>query len=157
MERSLLPPRGVFVPTALIYDRPNGRLRLTASLLQTWIQLRGLAWGRSETPPLHIDQLSSLLGKSPSAIYAHLTFLRTDGALRWRSLGGGVIVVMFGPADSSGGSPAPDPTPATPAPPGGAPSFPNPGIRNESLGIPESNNPEIRKIEQIALSLTRIN
>ena len=56
MPRPLLPPRGVFVPSELIYN-PD----LSSNPLRTWIQLRGLAWGKSETPQLSMNQL--LAGK----------------------------------------------------------------------------------------------
>lgn len=47
--------------------------------------LRGLAWGKSETPPLSFDQLEDITGKSRATIYGHMRDLDTRGALRWRS------------------------------------------------------------------------
>jgi hypothetical protein len=90
MTRPLLPPRGVDVPTHLIYNP-----LLPPALLQTWIQLRGLAWGRTVTPPLRMQQLASITAKSPATIYSHLSQLRLLSALSWRTSGLGTIIVSF--------------------------------------------------------------
>lgn len=90
MTRSLLPPRGLFVPAAVIYN-PH----LPPSIALTWIQLRGLAWGRKETPALSLQQVSNLTGRSQSTIYEHMTALRLRGALRWRTSRDGTIIVSF--------------------------------------------------------------
>jgi len=95
MSRSLLPPRGIFVPSRLIYAR-----NLPPAILQTWVQLRGLAWGAYETPSLSFNQLFEITGKSQSSLYGHLTFLRNWGALRWRPSGTGIFIVSFDPAIS---------------------------------------------------------
>lgn len=90
MTRPLIPPRGVFVPTSVAYNRA-----LPAAILQTWVQLRGLAWGDSETPPLSMKQLIEITGKSQSCLYGHMTSLRVWGALRWRPSGRGTFIVSF--------------------------------------------------------------
>jgi hypothetical protein len=90
MTRPLIPPRGVFVPTSVVYNRA-----LPAAILQTWVQLRGLAWGDSETPPLSMKQLIEITGKSQSCLYGHMTSLRVWGALRWRPSGRGTFIVSF--------------------------------------------------------------
>lgn len=90
MPRSLLPTRGVFVPASLIYH-----CDLPPAVFHTWVQLRGLAWGLSETPQLSLQQLVAITGKSQSCIYGHLTSLRDWGALRWRPSEGGTIIVSF--------------------------------------------------------------
>jgi len=90
MPRPLLPPRGVFVPSELIYDP-----LLSSHPLRTWIQLRGLAWGRSETPQLSMAQLQEMLAKSRSTIYGHMALLRSWGALRWRSSENGTLIISF--------------------------------------------------------------
>ncbi|MFN2160028.1 MAG: hypothetical protein ACK2TW_08770 [Anaerolineales bacterium] len=115
MPRPLLPPRGVFVPSELIYN-PS----LSSHPLRTWIQLRGIAWGKSETPQLSMGQLQEILGKSRSTIYGHMALLRSRGALRWRPSENGTLIVSF-PAslpefpDSGSESSKPDmPAPHTP-------------------------------------------
>ena len=98
MESIPLPPRGIFVPTQLIYSR-----NISGTVLTTWIQLRGLAWRTGKTPPITMRQISEIIGKSPSAIYDHMEILKAFGALRWRAIGGGRIIVTFDPADSKDG------------------------------------------------------
>jgi hypothetical protein len=90
MTRPLLPPRGVFVPSALIYDQD-----LPPAARDTWIQLRGLAWGRQETPALSFIQLAGMLGKKRSTLYEHMRLLRARGALRWRPGSTSEIIVVF--------------------------------------------------------------
>jgi hypothetical protein len=90
MGRPLLPPRGVFVPTSILYD-----LELSATVRDTWAQLRGLAWGQNETPELSPAQITSISGKSQSVVYGHLAMLRAKGALRWRSSRHGTLIFTF--------------------------------------------------------------
>jgi len=90
MPRPLLPPRGVFVPASILYDKT-----ITSAVRDTWAQLRGLAWGQLETPPLSMTQLEELLGKSQSTLYGHMTILRARSALRWRSARDGTLIVSF--------------------------------------------------------------
>ena len=94
MPRPLLPPRGVFISTMMIYNR-----EVPPSVVYTWIQLRGLAWDRTETPPLSMPQLSDLTGKSQSTLYGHMALLRSWGALRMRPSAKGTFIVSF-PADT---------------------------------------------------------
>jgi hypothetical protein len=94
MSRPLLPPRGVFIPTIMIYHR-----ELPSSVVHTWIQLRGLAWDREETPQLSMQQLSDLTGKAQSTLYGHMALLRSWGALRMRPSVKGTFIVAF-PADT---------------------------------------------------------
>jgi hypothetical protein len=94
MPRPLLPPRGIYIPTMMIYNR-----ELSPTVIHTWIQLRGLAWGRDETSQLSMLELSDLTGKSRSTIYGHMVLLRKWGALRWRSSDKGTFIVAF-PADT---------------------------------------------------------
>lgn len=92
MPKPLLPPRGLFVPTTLIFDKA-----LPAAAKDTAVQLRALAWGQDETPPLSITQLEEITGKSKSTLYGHMRLLRLRGALRWRSAGTTEIIVAFEP------------------------------------------------------------
>ena len=80
MTRPLLPPRGIFVPTWLIFNDD-----IPSEIFCTWVQLRGLAWGLQETPALSMEQLEQITGCSRSTIFRHMGFLRSRGALRWRS------------------------------------------------------------------------
>ena len=94
MPRPLLPPRGIHVPTTIVFHRD-----LSPSVIHTWIQLRALAWGQDETPQLSIPQLSELTSKSRSTIFGHMALLRQWGALRWRSSENGTLIVAF-PVDT---------------------------------------------------------
>ena len=95
MSRTLLPPRGIFVPTSVMYNH-----EYSPSVIHTWIQLRGLAWDRTETPPLSMNQLSGITGKSQSTLYGHLALLRSWGALRMRNSEKGTFILSF-PVDTS--------------------------------------------------------
>jgi len=87
-HRPLMPPRGVFVPSSILYDK-----EMPSALRDTYLQILGLSWGKKETPELSVKQLSSLLGKSQATIYGHLASLRDRCALRWRNAGEGTIIV----------------------------------------------------------------
>jgi len=95
MTRPLLPPRGLFVKTEMIFD-----LDIPAALLVTWIRLRALAYGQQETPPVSIKQLAELFGMSTPSVYGHMAALRRKGALRWRSSECGTIIVSFDSGDT---------------------------------------------------------
>ena len=90
MPRSLLPPRGIFVPASILYDKS-----ISPAVRDTWVQLRGLAWGQLETPSLSFMQLVDILDKSQSTLYGHMTILRARGALLWRSARDGTFIVSF--------------------------------------------------------------
>ena len=55
MARPMLPPRGVHIPARMIYHP-----QLPPAVILTWIQLRGLAWGGTVTPPLRMQELAAL-------------------------------------------------------------------------------------------------
>ena len=95
MPRPLLPPRYVNVPSAYIYDQT-----FSPTELHTWIVLRGLAWGKNETPELSWEQLERISGKSQSTLFGHLGNLRARNALHWRPAGKGLIIVSFDEGDS---------------------------------------------------------
>jgi len=94
MPRPLIPPRGVFVPSGLLFDhdRPKSEW-LHPVVRDTAIQIMALAWGKNETPPISFDELSKLTGKSMPTLYAHMGLLRDRGALRWRPSGTSTIIV----------------------------------------------------------------
>lgn len=72
MSRPLLPPRGIFVSTRLLFDR-----RLSSALKETTLQLMALAWGSSElcTPPVSLAHLAKLTGKGEGTLRRHLLTL----------------------------------------------------------------------------------
>ena len=96
MTQLQLPPRGVLVSPRMIYYP-----QLPPSVILTWIQLRGLAWGGTVTPSLSMQELAEVTGKSQATIYKHLVILRQIQRLYWRSAGDGSIVVFFGKAPST--------------------------------------------------------
>jgi hypothetical protein len=64
----------------------------------TGVQLRALAWGKDETPPLSIVQIAKVTGKSQATLYGHMRLLRIRGVLRWRPAGKTEIIVSFDPS-----------------------------------------------------------
>jgi hypothetical protein len=93
MTSTLLPPRGIFAVTSLVFD-----LGLPAAIKETLLQIQSLAWASSthETPPLSYAQLSELTGKSHTTLHGHLDVLRTyHSALRLRSAGRGLFIVSL--------------------------------------------------------------
>ena len=90
MARPLLPPRGVVIPTQMIYHP-----QLPPAVVLTWIQLRGLAWDGTHTPPLSMQELVALTGKRQATIYGHMSQLRDIAALSWVATGQGKIIVSF--------------------------------------------------------------
>jgi len=98
MSRQLLPPRGIFVDTQVLFD-----LSISPALRDTLLQLKALAWGQDETPAISIHEIATLTGKSDRTIYGHLASLRDNGALRWRNSAAGTIIVYdFRPANHDG-------------------------------------------------------
>ncbi len=87
---SLLPPRGIFVPTRMIFNQ-----QLPAAVLVTWIQLRCLAWMGWTTPPLSLPELASLTGIHPARLNRHLSQLADISALTCRSAVNGKIIISF--------------------------------------------------------------
>ena len=90
MTRPLLAPRGIFVPTHIIFHS-----QLPASMRVTWIQLRCLAWDGWSTPPLTLPELASLIGLHPTRLYRHLSQLKRITALSWRTENNGKLIVSF--------------------------------------------------------------
>jgi len=90
MTRPLLAPRGIFVPTHIIFHS-----QLPASVRVTWIQLRCLAWDGWSTPPLTLPELASLLGIHPTRLYRHLSQLKRITALSWRTDNNAKLILSF--------------------------------------------------------------
>jgi len=142
MPRPLLPPRYVNVPSAYVYD-----LTFSPTELHTWVVLRGLAWGKDETPELSWEQLERISGKSQSTLFGHLGNLRARNALQWRPAGKSLIIVSFDdPAADAPGEARPDSgNPEKPIPPPSATLK----VKQEILyqeGIKESRRSRIREI-----------
>lgn len=94
MTRPKIPPRGVFVPSKLLFDGhlPQEK-RMPPVVRDTAVQLMALSWGKDETPPISLSEFSELTGKSIPTLYAHMGLLRLWGALRWRPSGNATIIV----------------------------------------------------------------
>ncbi len=90
MNDSLLPARGIFVPTQMIFNT-----QLPSAVLVTWIQLRCLAWRGWNTPPFSLPELASLIGIHPARLNRHLSQLQDLSALTCRSTGNGKIILSF--------------------------------------------------------------
>jgi len=97
MPRPLIPPRGAFVSSAVIYDES-----LSDTMKATYMQLLGLAYGKSETPSLSFQQLSKITNKAIGTLYKHMGALRDRGVLRWRTAQDRTIIVSFPKGASKG-------------------------------------------------------
>jgi hypothetical protein len=91
MPRTLLPPEGIFVPTSILYDKT-----IPPSARDTWIRLRGLAWGKTQTPPLEVKMICDLFGISQSTLYGHMLLLKHREACTWSTVSKQTIIVSFG-------------------------------------------------------------
>ena len=96
MSSPSLPPRGIFVPTHIIFNS-----QLPAATLITWIQLRALAWRGWVTPPLTLPKLASLIGIHPARLRRHLNQLKDISSLSWRLAGNEMLIISF-PQDELG-------------------------------------------------------
>jgi hypothetical protein len=90
MNLPILPPRGVLVPTYLIFH-PD----LPPTTLRTWMQLRCLAWADWITPPMTVSELAARLGIHTTRLYRHLAQLKDISALTWRIASQGKIIISF--------------------------------------------------------------
>jgi hypothetical protein len=92
-----MPPDGyVRIETDVLFDS-----NLPNAARVTYIQLRALAWGRTETPPFSPAEFEALTGTGRSTLYGHLKLLRTCDDLRWRTLSDATMVVSFTAAATS--------------------------------------------------------
>jgi hypothetical protein len=97
MNQSLLPPRGIFIPTHMIYNT-----QLPPAVLVTWIKLRSLAWKGWVTPPLNLAELASLVDIHPTRFHKHLSQLLDISALSCRSTQAGKLILSFPEEPTSG-------------------------------------------------------
>jgi len=90
MGKPILPPRYVNVPAGPVYDKdlPDGVLR-------TYVQLRGLAWGKERMEHVTFKEIMEVTGKSRSTIYGHLGVLRDRGWLLFNSAHYSWLTVEF--------------------------------------------------------------
>ncbi len=84
------PPRGVFVPTQLIFHP-----QLPAATLVSWIKLRSLAWRGFATPPMTLPELASHLGIHPARLSRHLAQLQDISALALRQTSQEKLILSF--------------------------------------------------------------
>jgi len=76
---SAFPPRYVNLPAREVYHSD-----LSDALFRTLAQIRGLAYRfrGKRTPPLTVEDLAAMRGRSRAAIYKHLAELRARGIIR---------------------------------------------------------------------------
>ena len=124
----LLPPRGVFVPTYIIFHP-----ELPSAVLTTWIKLRCLAWDGWATAPFNLSELASLIGIHPARLQKHLSQLQGISTLSCRIEQNGKIIVSFPEAPSI--------KPGHIAGPVDFPASPVPNLRNSELPVTNSYYP----------------
>ena len=90
MTQPCLPPRGVFVPTQIVFHP-----ELPSAVLVTWIRLRSLAWKSWDTPPMNLPRLAAQLGIHPARLNRHLAMLQELSALSYRTEGQEKIIISF--------------------------------------------------------------
>jgi hypothetical protein len=91
MKRPLLPPRGIFTGTRILFDR-----ELSAPVKETLLQIMALTWGSDShtSPPLTYPLLEHLTGKTDRTLRGHLAVLRNyHAALRLQHAGPGQFII----------------------------------------------------------------
>lgn len=90
MTRPLLPPRGIFIPTQMIFlPQLHPAVRLTC------LQLFSLAWDGRVTPALSMQDLVKITRKSQSTLYRHMLLLRSIAVVNWYSTQHGTFIISF--------------------------------------------------------------
>ncbi len=86
----VLPRRFIKLSAREVYDSD-----LSDALFRTLIQIRGLAYRfrGKRTPPLTVEDLMALRGRSRATIFKHLAALRTQGAIRIEPAGENAFVI----------------------------------------------------------------
>lgn len=93
MSRSLLPPRGIFVGTRILFNRA-----IPTSMKETLLQLMALTWGNRArtTPVISLPELEKLTGKDARTLRGHLAHLRNPfTALRLQYTGTGQFIIVL--------------------------------------------------------------
>lgn len=85
----------------MLVARDKTGQRLPASVLETWLDLRALAWGAQQTPLLDFADLRPMLGKGRSTICGHLATLRDWFGQRWEVSHEHLIVYFDDAGDDS--------------------------------------------------------
>lgn len=85
-----LPPRGIFVPTYIIFHS-----ELPAAVLVSWIKLRCLAWDGWSTTPMTLPELASHLGIHPARLSKHLAHLGDISAIEVHQARHEKVVLTF--------------------------------------------------------------
>lgn len=113
LTSSPLPPRGVFIPTSMLFHS-----ELPSAVLLTWIQLRALAWKGWSTPAMTLPEFASILGIHPSRLSKHLDHLQGTSALSLRTDGSSRLVISFPefPLSMPDDHPKPTHLPSAPTP-----------------------------------------
>ena len=78
MTKPLLPPRGIFAATRLLFHH-----RLAAPVKETALQLMALSWHDAQhcTPPLTLAELARLTGKDERTLRGHMQALVQENAI----------------------------------------------------------------------------
>lgn len=93
MNRPLIPPRGYYISTAILFHAS-----MPPQVKDTLLQLSALTWGSPAhcTPPLNYQMLSTLTGKTHRTLAGHLSMLRNKyAALRLQSTGDGFFIIIL--------------------------------------------------------------
>jgi len=90
MQKPVLPPRYVNVPAGPAFDP-----ELPDGVFRTYVQLRGLAWGKDRMDQVTVKEIMEVTGKSRSTIYGHLGILRDRGWLLFNSAHYSWLTVEF--------------------------------------------------------------
>jgi hypothetical protein len=97
MNKSINDPSGIFVP-AQVLQHPA----LNPAIVYTWMQLRLLVGGQSESAPIDVQELTAYTGRSASTLYDHLAVLRRMALVRQYYQAPGQLVFSFPAAVQSG-------------------------------------------------------
>jgi hypothetical protein len=90
MAQPILPPRGFFIPTHMIF-----KSQMPPAVFLTWLQLRSLTWCGPDIPPFSVQAWVDLTGISRCTFLRHLKYLQDLDALHWHSSGYGRIRIKF--------------------------------------------------------------
>ncbi|NLG95750.1 MAG: hypothetical protein GX491_00160 [Chloroflexi bacterium] len=93
MSRPLLPPRGIFVGTRILFNRA-----IPTPMKETLLQLMALAWRNKTrtTPVISLPELEKLTGKDARTLRGHLAHLRNPfTALRLQYTGTGQFIIVL--------------------------------------------------------------
>ena len=90
VSRLLTPKFIMNIPGSVAYNK-----NIPAAVRDTYTQLRGLAWGKKQSPPLTMDDLIRATGKSRNTLYEHMRFLRSSSVFHWQIRGESIYIFSF--------------------------------------------------------------